>query len=65
MGRLDHVHIRVPDRAEAARWYAEKLGFEPVEATESGETVWRLAVAEAPEPTLPMQIIRPAGASGR
>jgi len=32
MGRLDHVHIRVPDRAEAVRWYAEHLGFEPVEA---------------------------------
>ncbi|MCR9159101.1 MAG: VOC family protein [Nannocystaceae bacterium] len=31
MGRLDHVHIRVPDRAEAARWYAEHLGFEPVQ----------------------------------
>lgn len=31
MGRLDHVHIRVPDRAEAASWYAEHLGFEPVE----------------------------------
>src|SRR5690606_41428388 len=31
MGRPDHVHIRVPDRAEAARWYAEHLGFEPVE----------------------------------
>jgi len=30
MGRLDHVHIRVPDRDEAARWYAEHLGFEPV-----------------------------------
>jgi catechol 2,3-dioxygenase-like lactoylglutathione lyase family enzyme len=30
MGRLDHVHIRVPDRAEAARWYAQHLGFEPV-----------------------------------
>lgn len=30
MGRLDHVHVRVPDRAEAARWYAEHLGFEPV-----------------------------------
>ncbi|MGI9608706.1 MAG: VOC family protein, partial [Acidimicrobiia bacterium] len=29
--RLDHVHIRVPDRAEAARWYAEHLGLEPVE----------------------------------
>jgi catechol 2,3-dioxygenase-like lactoylglutathione lyase family enzyme len=34
MGRLDHVHIRVPDRAEAARWYSENLGFEPVEAFE-------------------------------
>lgn len=31
MGRLDHVHIRVPDRAEAAAWYAEHLGFEPVD----------------------------------
>lgn len=31
MGRLDHVHVRVPDRHEAARWYAEHLGFEPVE----------------------------------
>ncbi|HEV2809599.1 MAG TPA: VOC family protein [Acidimicrobiales bacterium] len=34
MGRLDHVHIRVPDRAEAARWYAAHLGFEPVESYE-------------------------------
>lgn len=31
MGRLDHVHIRVPNRAEAAAWYAEHLGFERVE----------------------------------
>lgn len=31
MGRLDHVHIRVPNRAEAARWYSEHLGFEPVD----------------------------------
>ncbi len=30
MGRLDHVHIRVPDRDEAVRWYGEHLGFEPV-----------------------------------
>ncbi len=30
MGRLDHVHIRVPDRAEAAAWYRQHLGFEPV-----------------------------------
>ena len=26
------MHIRVPDRAEAARWYAQHLGFEPVAA---------------------------------
>ncbi len=31
VGRLDHVHIRVPDRAAAAQWYAEHLGFEPIE----------------------------------
>lgn len=31
MGHLDHVHIRVPDRAEAADWYRRHLGFEPVE----------------------------------
>jgi catechol 2,3-dioxygenase-like lactoylglutathione lyase family enzyme len=30
MGRLDHVHIRVPDQARAAAWYAQHLGFEPV-----------------------------------
>ena len=30
MGRLDHVHIRVPDREVAARWYADHLGFETV-----------------------------------
>lgn len=31
MGRLDHVHIRVPDRDAAAQWYADYLGFEAVE----------------------------------
>ena len=31
MGRLDHVHIRVPDRTAAAGWYATHLGFEPVD----------------------------------
>ena len=30
MGRLDHVHIRVPDRKVAAQWYADYLGFEMV-----------------------------------
>lgn len=34
MGRLDHVHIIVPNRDEAARWYAEHLGFEPVDTFE-------------------------------
>ncbi len=28
------MHIRVPDREAAARWYAEHLGFEPVERFE-------------------------------
>lgn len=31
MGRLDHVHIRVPDQTVAVAWYKEHLGFEPVE----------------------------------
>jgi catechol 2,3-dioxygenase-like lactoylglutathione lyase family enzyme len=31
MGRLDHAHITVPNRDEAAAWYSEHLGFEPVE----------------------------------
>jgi len=34
MGRLDHVHIRVPDRERAAQWYADYLGFEPVKKYE-------------------------------
>ncbi len=32
LGRLDHMHLVVPDREEAARWYEEKLGFERVQA---------------------------------
>jgi len=38
MGKLDHVHIRVPDRAEAVAWYAEHLGFEPVEQYDLWDT---------------------------
>ena len=34
MGSLDHLHIRVPNREEAARWYGEHLGFEAVRASE-------------------------------
>jgi catechol 2,3-dioxygenase-like lactoylglutathione lyase family enzyme len=30
MGSLNHVHLIVPDRAEAARWYSDVLGFDPV-----------------------------------
>jgi catechol 2,3-dioxygenase-like lactoylglutathione lyase family enzyme len=30
MGTLNHVHLVVPDRDAAARWYADVLGFEPV-----------------------------------
>lgn len=31
LGRLDHVHLVVADRAAAAAWYSENLGLEPVE----------------------------------
>ncbi len=31
MGSLHHMHLMVPERYEAARWYREKLGFEIVE----------------------------------
>lgn len=34
VGRLDHVHVRVPDRVEAAAWYGRVLGFEPVDRFE-------------------------------
>ena len=44
MGRLDHVHIRVPDRAAAVDWYREHLGFEPVEAYD----FWATAVDGGP-----------------
>jgi catechol 2,3-dioxygenase-like lactoylglutathione lyase family enzyme len=71
MGRLDHVHIRVPDRAEAARWYAEYLGFEPVDAydfwatgfeggplqisADGGETMLALFEASEGHPMVPQQ----------
>ena len=34
MGTLDHMHLNVPNRYEAARWYAEVLGFEIVKQYE-------------------------------
>ncbi|GAC1479164.1 MAG: hypothetical protein NVS1B12_16190 [Acidimicrobiales bacterium] len=71
MGRLDHVHIRVPDRAEAARWYGEHLGFEPVDAyqfwaigfeggplqisADGGQTTLALFEATESHPMVPQQ----------
>ncbi len=71
MGRLDHVHIRVPDRAEAARWYAAHLGFEPVErfdfwatgfaggplqiSADGGHTMLALFEASADHPMVPQR----------
>jgi catechol-2,3-dioxygenase len=31
-GGIDHVHVYVANRSEAAAWYADVLGFRPVEA---------------------------------
>lgn len=71
MGRLDHVHIRVPDRAEAATWYSEHLGFEPVEefdfwasgfeggplqiSADGGETTLALFEASEGHPMVPQR----------
>lgn len=44
MGRLDHVHIRVPNRDEAAAWYATHLGFEPV----AGFDFWASGIEGGP-----------------
>jgi len=71
MGRLDHVHIRVPDRAQAAKWYAEHLGFEPVEeydfwatgfeggplqiSADGGQTTLALFEASEAHPMLPQK----------
>lgn len=42
-----------------ARHY-EKLGFAKVSEADTGETVWRLSLADAAERDLPMRIVRPA-----
>ena len=71
MGKLDHVHIRVPDRAEAARWYSEQLGFEPVDefefwatgfdggplqiSADGGQTMLALFEAGAGHPMIPQE----------
>ena len=71
MGSLDHVHIRVPDRAAAAAWYSEHLGFEPVQqydfwatwvdggplqiSADGGRTMLALFEASAGHPMIPQQ----------
>jgi catechol 2,3-dioxygenase-like lactoylglutathione lyase family enzyme len=71
MGRLDHVHIRVPDRAEAARWYRDHLGFEPVDdldfwasgleggplqiSADGGQTTLALFGATEAQPMVPLR----------
>ena len=71
MGRLDHVHIRVPDRAAAAEWYSRHLGFEPVGkyefwangfeggplqiSADGGETMLALFEASEGHPMIPQQ----------
>lgn len=71
MGRLDHVHIRVPNRAAAARWYAQHLGFEPVQrfdfwargfeggplqiSADGGKTMLALFEASDGHPLIPQQ----------
>ncbi len=71
MGRLDHVHIRVPDRAEAAKWYHDHLGFEAVDrfdfwasdvdggplqiSADGGETMLALFQAGEGHPMIPQK----------
>ena len=71
LGRLDHVHIRVPNREEAARWYAEHLGLDPVErfafwakgfeggplqiSADGGKTMLALFEASAGHPMVPQK----------
>lgn len=71
MGRLDHVHILVPDRQIAAQWYAEHLGFEPVQrfdfwatgipggplqlSADGGQTMLALFEASEQHPMIPQK----------
>jgi catechol 2,3-dioxygenase-like lactoylglutathione lyase family enzyme len=71
LGRLEHVHIRVPSREAAARWYAEHLGFEPVArfdfwakgfaggplqiSADGGKTMLALFEASEGHPMIPQQ----------
>ena len=38
MSGIDHVHVYVRNRAAAAAWYRQVLGFEPVQALEAWAT---------------------------
>ena len=65
------MHIRVPNRAEAAAWYAEHLGFEPVDrfdfwakgfeggplqiSADGGKTMLALFEASERSPMIPQQ----------
>jgi catechol 2,3-dioxygenase-like lactoylglutathione lyase family enzyme len=71
LGRIDHVHIRVPNREVAARWYAKHLGFEPVKrfdfwahgieggplqiSADGGKTMLALFEASEGHPMIPQQ----------
>lgn len=39
LGQLDHMHLVVPNRDEAAKWFEETLGFERVKEYKFWETV--------------------------
>ncbi len=54
LGQLDHMHLVVPDREHAARWYEQTLGFERVEEYRYWEAI----------PGGPLHMSADGGASG-
>ncbi|MEM7016769.1 MAG: VOC family protein [Pseudomonadota bacterium] len=54
LGQLDHMHLVVPDREEAAQWYEDVLGFKRVEAYKHW---WDI-------PGAPIHVSADGGASG-
>lgn len=73
---VDHIHVSVRDRAAAARWYRDVLGFETVEALlpwagktgpltiENREGSVHLALFERAEPTLTSALAMRTSGSG-
>jgi len=51
LDKIDHVHIQVPNRKQAAEWYEEVLGFSAVEA----------ALFWADDPGGPLTLSNPSG----